>query len=304
MPIAAITGATGYIGRFVAAELHRLGFDLRALARPDSDRSGFQVPIEWLIGDMQTASALDQLVAGASAVVHLAYTHVPGRYRGGEGDNLPGWLAANLYGSLALIQAAQQAGVERFIFLSSRAVFSRTEPGRDLDESHPPTPDTHYGAYKVAVEAFLNSTAALSAMRTFSVRATGVYGLTWPPARSKWWPIIQAVRQATAVDMFTAGGTEVYGGDVARLIGLLLTDPTLRPIAGVDIVHLSDLVVTGRDVVQIARQISGRAGTLPAEPATIPANPLVCRRIAELGFTLGGRSALEAAIAELIAAVH
>ena len=122
-PIAAITGATGYIGRFVVAELYRRGFAIRALTRPKSDHGGFVMPIDWLIGDLRDASVLDRLVSGASVVIHLAYEHVPGRYRGGEGDDLPAWLTTNLYGSLALIQAAHKANVAQFVFLSSRAVF-------------------------------------------------------------------------------------------------------------------------------------------------------------------------------------
>ena len=59
------------------------------------------------------------------------------------------------------------------IVLRCRAVFSRTEPGRMLDETHPISPNTHYGAYKVAVEALLRSFAAVEGMSTTAVRATG-----------------------------------------------------------------------------------------------------------------------------------
>ena len=45
-------------------------------------------------------------LAGIGAVVHCAFAHVPGRYRGGEGDDPEGFRRANLDGSLALIRAA------------------------------------------------------------------------------------------------------------------------------------------------------------------------------------------------------
>src|SRR5215813_8090301 len=100
-----------------------------ALARPQTNRDGFRQPLDWITGDLHSAEAINQLVQGTEAVVHLAYEHVPGQYRNGEGDDLPTWLESNLNGSLRLLQAAQQANVQRFIFLSSRAVFSHTEPG-------------------------------------------------------------------------------------------------------------------------------------------------------------------------------
>lgn len=293
--IVAVTGATGYIGRFVVAELQRRGMTVRALARPGSDLRGFAVTPEWVMGDLSSADALAALVDGAGAVVHLAYEHVPGRYRGGEGDDLPGWLAANLNGSLRLLLAARAAQVQRFVFLSSRAVFSRTLPGRDLDEAHPVCPDTHYGAYKAAVEAFLGSFAA-QGMKTCAVRATGVYGLSWPVQRSKWWGLVQAVLRG---DEFSSsgGGTEVHGADVARVIGEVLTRADLPQS---DIIHLSDLYVTQREVVRLARHFAGKPGPLPPAPSTPPQNMLVCRRLREMGLALGGVPLLEATVAELV----
>lgn len=139
---------------------------IRALTRAQSNRAGFQHPIDWITGDLRAPDVIRQLVNGADAVVHLAYEHVEGKYRNGEGDDLPAWLDANLNGSLRLLEAANQAGVTRFIFLSSRAVFSRTEPGLLLGEHHPISPDTHYGAYKAAVEAFMQSYAYQGTMAT------------------------------------------------------------------------------------------------------------------------------------------
>lgn len=291
----AVTGATGYVGRFVVAELLRQGMTVRALSRPESDHGGFTGEIEWIDGSLRSDDALARLVKDAGAVVHLAYEHVPGRYRGGEGDNLAGWLDANVNGSLRLLLAARDAGVQKFIFLSSRAVFSHTEPGRDLDETHPISPDTHYGAYKAAVEAFLRSFALIEKMQTCSIRATGVYGLTWPVERSKWWALVNAVVRGEPTPS-SGGGTEVYGGDVARAVAALLN----QPVMPVDTVHLSDLYVTHREVVRLAREISGIPGNLPPEPAKSPENQMVSRSLSQLGITLGGQACLETTIAELL----
>lgn len=294
----AVTGATGYVGRFVVDELQRRGCTVRALARPGSDRDGFAAPIEWLEGDLRSPDALAALADGAEAVVHLAYEHVPGRYRGGEGDDLAAWLDANLTGSLRLLMAARDAGVKRFVFLSSRAVFSHTEPGRQLDESHPTAPDSHYGAYKAAVESFLSSFAASGGMTTAALRATGVYGVNRPVERSKWWDIVRTVVAGGEVTS-TRGGTEVHGLDAARAVYALLE----RPDRG-GVFHLSDLYVTHRDIVRLARRYAKRPGSLPAAPPAPVANPLACRRLRSLGVTLGGVPLLEATVAQLVQAAQ
>jgi nucleoside-diphosphate-sugar epimerase len=298
MRLVAVTGAAGYVGRFVVAELQRHGVRVRALARPQSDRGGFAAPPEWVMGDLRGADSLAAFVQGADAVVHLAYTHAPGRYRGGEGDDLAAWLDANVNGSLRLLLAAQAAAVERFVFLSSRAVFSRTEPGRVLDEAHPTSPDTHYGAYKVAVEGFLQSFAHVAGMKTCAVRATGVYGVTWPVERSKWWELVGAVVHDQEIT--SCGGTEVHGADVARVIWHYLANPA----CAAEVIHVSDRYITHREVLQLARAISGRPGPLPPEPPAPPANPLACKRLAEMGLTLGGAAALEATVAALVRAAE
>lgn len=291
--IIAVTGATGYVGRFVIAELQERRCSVRGLARPGSDRRGFAGSVEWVEGDLRSADALSALVDGAGAVVHLAYEHVPGRYRGGEGGNLASWLDSNLAGSLRLLMAARDAGVSRFVFLSSRAVFSRTAAGRVLDESHPTSPDSHYGAYKAAIEAFLGSFAA-AGMATASVRATGVYGVTWPVERSKWWDMVRTV--VAGGDVTSAGGgTEVHGADVARCVAALLER---HHVGGV--YHMSDLYVTHRQIVRLARRFADMPGSLPAAPADPPAHPLACRRLHELGLTLGGNAALEDTVAQMV----
>ena len=296
MMTVAITGATGYVGRFVVAELQQREMHIRALVRPQTDRSGFNQPIEWITGNLGSNEAIRQLVQGADAVVHLAYDHVPGQYRNGEGDNLPAWLDANLNGSLRLLQAAQQANVQRFIFLSSRAVFSRTEPGQVLDELHPISPDTHYGAYKAAVEAFMQSFAHTGNMSTCSIRATGIYGLTYPIHRSKWWELVQAVLHDQPITS-NRGGTEVHGTDVAKTIATLL----MRPSLDISTLHLSDLYVTTREIVRLAREFAQRPGDLPP-PSPEQSNVMVSRYLTDLGIMLGGKPLLEKTISELVEA--
>ncbi|MEM7538970.1 MAG: NAD(P)-dependent oxidoreductase [Chloroflexota bacterium] len=303
--IIAVTGATGYVGKFVVAELLREGYHIRGLMRPTSDVSGFAAnhtaQLEWVTGDLLDADASTALVTDVDAVVHLAYSHVPGRYRGGEGENLGSWLDINLHGSIRLLLTARDAHVRQFIFLSSRAVFSRTEPGRALDETHPVSPDTHYGAYKAAVENMMTSFANIEGMSTTSVRATGVYGLIWPVEQSKWWGLVQRVLAGDMPDYppgSKLGGTEVHGADVARTIAALLAQPNHAP----PIVHLSDCYVTQRQLVELIYKHANLSGPLPPLPTTPPSNVLVSSELDGLGMTLGGETLLDKTTSELVSA--
>src|SRR5438046_2593445 len=106
----ALTGATGFLGRYLVRHLADTGHRLRCWFRPGSDRSGFDKQagaIEWLPGELGDEAAARELVRGADALVHAA-VHWEGprnRGRGSHGDENV-FLGVNLSGSLQLFQAA------------------------------------------------------------------------------------------------------------------------------------------------------------------------------------------------------
>jgi nucleoside-diphosphate-sugar epimerase len=71
--VAAVTGATGFVGPHLVAALARHGWKLRLLIRrwtPLPSLAGVEAEIVW--GDLSDAASLEALVAGADAVVHAA----------------------------------------------------------------------------------------------------------------------------------------------------------------------------------------------------------------------------------------
>ncbi|HND55422.1 MAG TPA: NAD-dependent epimerase/dehydratase family protein, partial [Pirellulaceae bacterium] len=72
----AVTGATGFIGRYIVRHLVGLGHDCRCWCRPASDRTGFEdvaaARLAWLAGELGDPHATAELVAGCDAVVHAA----------------------------------------------------------------------------------------------------------------------------------------------------------------------------------------------------------------------------------------
>src|SRR2546426_12044970 len=105
-----LTGATGFLGRYLARRLAEAGHRLRCWYRPSSDRGSFEAiaaAVEWLPGTLRDAKATAKLVRGADAVVHAAVDWDGPRDRRREREESPlNFLHTNLMGSLALFQEA------------------------------------------------------------------------------------------------------------------------------------------------------------------------------------------------------
>lgn len=290
-----LTGATGYIGRFIAQDLHQQGVAVRGLRRASSDISGLAGAIEWVTGSLACDDVLDRFVRGCDAIVHCALEHVPGRYRGGEGADLARFLDVNLGGSLRLMHAARSSGVARFVLLSSRAAYGDSAAGGALLEDTAPLPDTHYGACKAALEAFVSSWGRGTGWDICALRPTGVYGIVHPFQRTKWRDLVDAVRRGEPWPESRCA-TEVHGRDVARAVWLLLN---ARGIAG-RAFNCSDLMVSTRELARIVQRITGARGPLPPEPAGAPSRSMNCAGLLDQGFVFGGIPLLEQTIGEIV----
>lgn len=292
----AVTGGTGFIGRYILRHLDNEGHDIRAWYRPTSDRSGLDDlgnRIQWVEGVLDDDAATEVLVAGCDAVIHAALYHPAGGFMGGEGD-LVEFAAANVLGTLRLIQAAKAAGVPRLVFISTCAVHDKILDDRPLDESHPLWPKSHYGAHKAALEKFVHSFGLGAGYPICALRPTGVYGAAHPLERSKWYDLIQAVAAGQRVEC-SRGGKEVHARDVARAAGLLLS---ADGIAG-EAFNCYDRYVSQYDVATIAKRLSGSDATIVGEP-TQPKHQIETAKLRGLGFEFGGDALLEATIGELL----
>lgn len=108
----AVTGATGFIGKYIIDNLLARGFHVRALTR--TARAHVNDNLTWVRGSLEDTHSLSELVAGASAVVHCA-----GQVRGHKEEI---FIRCNVDGSLRLMQAAKESGFcQRFLFISSLA---------------------------------------------------------------------------------------------------------------------------------------------------------------------------------------
>ena len=143
----AITGATGFVGQSLLDHALEQGHAVRALARREQKlRKG----VEWVRGDLDDRAALQSLVTGAEAVIHVAgVVNAP---------DPQGFERGNVAGTLNVIEAARAAGVSRLIHVSS---LSAREP--DLST---------YGASKARAEKLVMA----SGLDWTIVRPPGIYG--------------------------------------------------------------------------------------------------------------------------------
>ena len=295
----AVTGATGLVGRHLVRTLAESGRNLRCLTRADSDRSGIDLPdgSEWFEGDLADAGSLVGLVEGVDAVVQAALLRPQGSgFRGAAEEHFEEFLQANLIGSLRLMQAAQDAGAGRFVYVSSCAVHEEILDDRPLDETHPLWPKTHYGAHKAAVEAFVSSFGRGDGWPVCAVRPTGIYGLTHPPEDSKWFGLVHAVA-AGEQPKTDGGGKEVHAGDVAHAIALLLDAPA-DAVAG-ECFNCYDMYVTKAQVARIAAESAG-VPWRPPEGDTQPKHQIETGKLRGLGMTFGGDGLLRRTVEEML----
>ena len=293
----AITGATGFLGRYLARHLTDAGHACRGLIRPDSRHAGTRPAIEWVTGGLDDPSALRSLVEGVEAVVHAAHD-APGTGFMDPAAAAVTLVERNLITTLRLVEAAKLAGVGRFVVVSSGAVHDEILADRPLDEAHPNWPKSHYGATKAAIEAFVSSFGRGEGFPITALRPTSIYGLAEPIAASRWYGLAEAVIRGEEVTC-RKGGKQVHAADVAHAVELLLT---AAGTAG-EVYDCTDRFVAEREVAEIARSTAGAAGSILGDAPT-GRHPIECAKLKRLGMTFGGRPLLEATIRAMVQSIQ
>ncbi len=300
----AVTGATGFLGRYVVKRLADRGHACRCWFRPDSDRSGFgdaESAVEWVPGSLESPEGFAGFCRGADAVVHAALYRPPGLgFRAAGQEAFETFTRVNLLGSLLLLHAAHRLDVPRFVFISTCAVHEVILPDRPLDESHPLWPTTHYGAHKAAVEKFIHSYGLGEGWPVCALRPTGIYGVAHPVEQSRWHDIVWRVARGEAFSS-DRGGKEVHASDVAKAVEILLS-------ADADLVrgqafNCYDMYVAERTVAEIAREISGSRADVGGNN-TGPRNQIDTAKLRRLGMTFGGEQLLRSTIEQLVRALN
>jgi nucleoside-diphosphate-sugar epimerase len=223
-----VTGGAGYLGSTLVPMLLARGFAVRVLDNLSyGGRSLLGVwghpGFSFVRGDLRDAAARDAAVAGMDAVVHLAaIVGDPACARQPETAR-----AVNLDASIALLDAAERAGVARLVFASTCSNYGRmADPEARVDEDSALHPVSLYAETKVAVErALLDPARTLAAT---PLRFATIYGVS--PRMRFDLTVNEFTRELLVHGRLTVFGEQfwrpyVHVADAARAITLVLESP-------------------------------------------------------------------------------
>jgi nucleoside-diphosphate-sugar epimerase len=166
----ALTGASGYTGGHLLAALRARGDEVAVLVRPrsltDAVRSKASTVVE---GDLGDAAAIDRLVAGQDAVLHVAAVY---RTAGHPDDY---YREVNVRGTGRLLDAAARHGVRRFVHTSTVGVHGHVAHP-PADETAPQAPGDIYQQTKAEAEALAFDYHARRGVPVVVVRPGAIYG--------------------------------------------------------------------------------------------------------------------------------
>jgi UDP-glucose 4-epimerase len=161
-----VTGGAGFIGshvvdRLVSVEAEVVVLDDLSVGRRENLAAATERGATLIAGDICDAELVENTLAGAAAVIHMACGNLRASLRNPLHTD-----RVNSTGSLIVALGAAKADLERFVYVSSSEAYGSavTEP---MSEDHPLRPTTVYGASKAAGELY-----AQGCMRTYGLPVT------------------------------------------------------------------------------------------------------------------------------------
>src|SRR5688500_17927607 len=158
-----ITGASGFLGKYVVAEALRRGHAVRAMVRPGTDaaKCGWDAggaQLELARVDLRSRKGLAEAVSGVDAVIHLAAA---------KGGDVYAQYAGSVIATENLLWAIEHAGTKpKLVHISSFSVYDYTKPRAwsVLDEESPVERDAMerdgYAHTKLVQERIVREAAA------------------------------------------------------------------------------------------------------------------------------------------------
>jgi dihydroflavonol-4-reductase len=248
-----VTGGTGFVGAHLVTALRGRGDAVTCMVRRPALAAelGWKSDITLVRGDLNDEAALREGCAGADVVYHVA-----GKIAARDAAD---FMATNRDGTANVLEAAGEAGVKRFVLVSSLAAAGPTTLDHPIDETRPPAPVTDYGRSKLAAEVLVRAMPFPWAI----VRPPVVYG-EWDRGTVK---IFQLAKRGV-VPVFGDGSQElsvIHAEDLARSLIAAATSP-----AAANRVYFAahSATTTSRDLVQAAARAMGRG---PVRIVPVPA---------------------------------
>jgi nucleoside-diphosphate-sugar epimerase len=249
--IVLITGGTGFIGSRLALCCREQGLRVRALGQENTPAEAGnrrlleEAGVEVILGSVTDRERLAETTRGVSTVFHLAAAQ--------HEMNIPDerFWRVNVEGTRDLLEASEQAGVERFVHGSTIGVYGPLQG--ELSESSPCVPDNIYGKTKLEAEKVVRAQAGR--LPAVIIRISETYG----PGDRRLLKLFRAIQKGAFVLIGNGRNLHhpIYIGDLVQ--GLLLAARTPEA-AGETFVLPGKDMVTSREMVATIAEILGRPG--------------------------------------------
>jgi len=232
-----VTGGAGYIGSVVAGELLQAGHQVVVLDNLSrGHRQAVPKGAELVVGDLADRRCLDQLFHARpldsrpiesrpidsptiDAVMHFAAL-----IEAGESMKTPEkFFRNNTANALTLLEAMLTAGVKRFVFSSTAALYGN--PGRTpIEEDDPLRPTNAYGESKLLVERMLAWFHRIHGLRYASLRYFNAAGASRPDQGEAHRPETHLIPRILEVALGHAEHINVFGADYPTADGTCVRD--------------------------------------------------------------------------------
>ncbi|MBW8010390.1 MAG: NAD-dependent epimerase/dehydratase family protein [Chloroflexi bacterium] len=281
-----ITGAAGFLGSALANHLAREGHQVRGLDNLSTgEPKALFEDVHFTRGDVDDRPKLWTLLQDVDCVYHLA-----ARVLVSESLLYPReYNAVNVGGTVSLMEAMRDVGVQRVVFISSGAVYGNQEI-QPLTEAAALSPNSPYAVSKLAAEYYVRTIGALWGIETVCLRVFNAYGLgqhlpsSHPPVIPNF--LRQAVRGGSLVVHGDGKQTRdfVYVDDVVRASVAAATAPN---VDGLVINVGSGLETNLRTVVETILELTASKAEVIYAPRSDSGVSRMCADITRAGEILG-----------------
>ena len=249
-----VTGANGFVGRHLCRHLTSLGHEVRGLRRGPDQALG-TVSVEY-----RDSAALTESFRGGDVLIHCAgRAHILGK---DVPDAAARYTAVNVELTMRLVQAAEAAGVHRFVFISTAGVLGRHSGASELTDDSPEKPHDLYSSSKRDAEIRLAQFGLDSRIGITVVRPVLVYG---PGAKGNFGRLVRMIRRGWPLPIGGVHGRRSLIG--VRNLCDLIAACALRPEGKGMTLVAADREVTTQAV--LARDIGFALGR-PARVVDVP----------------------------------
>lgn len=267
-----VTGSNGFVGKALCAELQRYGNTVIGVTRAKAASNNH---IEHLIIDsIDGAAKWSESLKCVDIVIHLAArVHVMADT---AADPLAEFRKVNVDGTLNLARQTANAGIKRFIFVSSIKVNGEnTAPGKPFTEDALPHPQDPYGVSKFEAEQGLLKIAQETGMEVVIIRPPLVYGAG---VKANFASMMRAVKRGLPLPLGAIHNKRsfVYVGNLVSMIMCCIE----HPAAANQVFMVSD-----GDDLSTTGLLRACATALGVRPRLLP----VPQKLLQLGAALLGR---------------